>query len=505
MQVSLIPVFAETVVPLNPVSVSAFNAGLRDAPPGERGAADAEGAGREAVDVCASMPARTWMTSVLRQVVLWLAERECSGVEESTVPAPNPVLHLRQDARGDSRRQFHLYPHEAADKYLRKFLKSNGGAFLRGVRRSGRYLPMIFRIFREEGLPEALAYLPAVESNFNPRARSPARAMGMWQFMITTARRFDLQVRYPWYDERLDPERSTRAAARLLAYLHDRYANWELALAAYNAGEGRVNRAMREARAEGQDPNYWNLDLPPQTRAYVPAFLAMAKLYSSPDAFGYPVDGREPPDTTESLEMDRASSLAEVAHRLEISLPELVRLNLAWRRGYIPDDLEHKVLLRVPFGLKERLLASLADNTPVRLPWLTHVVERKETLSRIARGYGVSMASIMMVNPIADRNFLGIGQILVIPLPPGDSVDNKQAAEKRAEYAPPPESVMHLHRVRKGETLRSISKRYGVSTKDLHRWNVKLALPVRPSQQMVVYLPREIPKNSVALRARRPS
>ncbi|MCZ6841637.1 MAG: LysM peptidoglycan-binding domain-containing protein, partial [SAR324 cluster bacterium] len=127
------------------------------------------------------------------------------------------------------------------------------------------------------------------------------------------------------------------------------------------------------------------------------------------------------------------------------------------------------------------------------------------TLSRIARGYGVSMASIMMVNPIADRNFLGIGQRLVIPLPPGDSVDDKQAAEKRAKYAPPPESVMHLHRVRKGETLRSISKRYGVSTKDLHRWNVKLALPVRPSQQMVVYLPREIPKNSVALRARRPS
>ena len=500
-QGSLPPVFAEDVLPLFSVSV---------ATPGEQRPASAgeDADPLEDFGPCASSGEGPWLKGLLRQAVIWLSGRDCAAaVPAPPTPAPAPaprkvMFKVEFKDTGSSGRLFSMYAHEAADRYLQSFLRNSRGGFLRGVRRSGRYLPMIFRIFREEGVPEMLAYLPAVESNYNPRARSPARAMGLWQFMVTTARRYGLQVRYPWYDERLDPERSTRAAAQFLAYLHDRYGNWELALAAYNAGERRVNEAIRRARQEGLKPIYWNLQLPPQTRAYVPAFMALARLYRSPRSFGFTEPVRERPVRTEILVVDKASSLAEVAHRLNLSLPTLVQLNLAWRRGYIPGGLKHKVMLRVPTGLKKRLLASLKSNRPVTLPWLTHVVERKESLSQIARGYGVAMAEIMSVNPITNKNFLMIGQRLVIPPPPGTRgkgpAKGRALRGERAEYQPPPASIMHFHRVRKGETLLSVSRRYGVSTDDLQRWNVSLELPIRPLQRMVVYLPRQAPVKSVA-------
>ncbi|MEE8395311.1 MAG: transglycosylase SLT domain-containing protein, partial [bacterium] len=285
-------------------------------------------------------------------------------------------------------------------------------------------------IFAEEGLPLELAYLAAVESNFNHHARSRARATGLWQFMYYTARRFGLRVSYPWYDERLDPELSTRAAARFLVRLHDVYDSWELALAAYNAGEGRVNRALRRARRKGKKTDYWSLHLPAQTREYVPAFMAVAMLYRSATARGLTRPLPEPPRVIDTVEVDFASSLAEVAHRLNLPLKEMVRLNPAWRRGYIPAGLKGGVALRLPLGMKTAFFA-LANKQPAApIPWLTHRVEVGETLAKIARGYGVSIAEIRSVNPIPNRNFLAIGQRLIIPLPPGHP--NKKRPRKPA-------------------------------------------------------------------------
>ena len=371
-------------------------------------AADGGGAAVEFGAPCVASGKQPWLETLLQRAVAWLSEPDCAPVE-----APELLLVGDNDS---SARPFPFYEHEAAQAYLSAYLKSNPRAFRLGYRRSGRYLPMIRRVFMAEGLPEELIYLPAVESNYNPRARSPVRAVGLWQFMVATARRFDLYVRYPWYDERLDPEKATQAAASLLIYLHDRYGNWELALAAYNAGEGRVNRAIREARSKGLEPHYWNLRLPPQTRAYVPALLAMVKLYRSPAAHGFVDMERDRPVRTETLQLSATSSLAEVAHRIKMPLPELVRLNPAWRRGYIPANLRDRVMLRLPLGRKEALLASLEKEDLSSLPWLTHTVERRETLSTIAKGYGVIMDDIVSVNHIPNRHFLSIGQKLIIPL-----------------------------------------------------------------------------------------
>ncbi len=446
---------------------------------------------------CVAPTGRRWLKTFLRQAMPWFAEGNC--VLPAAEPWPAPVA----DGGAADLRPLELYENEAVRRYLEFYLKNNRRAFERGLRRSGRYLAMIREIFRQAQVPAELAFLAAVESNYNPRARSPRRATGLWQFMAATGRRFGLRVQYPWYDERLDPEYATRAAARLLAYLHDRYGSWELALAAYNAGEGRVNRAMRKARRRGQKPDYWNLRLPPQTRAYVPAFLALAKLYQAPDAFGFAYVIIENPVETERIDLERSTSLAEIAHRLGMPLPELVRLNPAWRRGYIPPGFRGKTTLRLPPGKKELLLASLGELDSVQVPWLTHVVEARETLSQIARGYGVAMREIMSVNPIANRHFLAVGQRLIIPLRPGGAPAATPTPLREAvegyQVLEPRETTMHFHRVRKGESFWTISRRYGVEVDDLKRWNGRLSRPIRPSQKLVVFIPGKLPSAAVAL------
>ncbi len=357
---------------------------------------------------CPAAESGLWFHGLLRQARLWLSDGECAPARTadytlSESPSPRPLAH---------------YDHPAVEDYLSGYLKVNSRALERGLRRSGRYLPMIRRIFAAEGLPLELAYLPAVESNYNPRARSSVRASGMWQFMWATARKFGLELRWPWYDGRLDPEQSTRAAARLLTYLHDRYGTWELALAAYNAGEGRVNSAIRRARGKGGRADYWSLDLPPQTEAYVPAFFAMAKLYGRPERFGFGHVRMDTPRPTDRMEIEPPISLAEVAVRLKMPLPELVRLNPAWRRGYFPRGYRGRVPLKLPAGSAEKLRQSFATEEITSLPWLTHTVAKRETLSEIATIYGVRMAEILAVNPILDRHLIGVGQKLVIPLQP---------------------------------------------------------------------------------------
>jgi membrane-bound lytic murein transglycosylase D len=442
---------------------------------------------------CEPAEGAEWFEGLLHQAHVWLSGGSCGEVRRTLLTLPDPS-HPRPLA---------LYDHPAVDEYLEFYLKYNGRAFERGLRRAGRYLGMIHRTFAEEGVPFELAYLPAVESNFNPRARSPARATGLWQFMAATAVRFGLKLRWPWYDERLDPEASTRAAARLLAYLYDRYGSWELALAAYNAGEGKINRAMVKARRRGAHANYWNLDLPLQTEAYVPAFLAMARLYGAPADFGFGHVEREAPEITETLYLEAPTSLAEIAHRLGMPLPDLVRLNPAWRRGYIPARYRKPVKLRLPTGMGEKLLASLASEEVALPPWLTHTVARRETLSEIAMIYGVRIADILAVNPIGDRNFLAVGQRLVIPLTPearrapqpGTLTLNQPVPSKDA---PPPNAMLHFHHVQDGESLETISRRYGVSVTELSRWNPSLAHPLRPARKMVVYLP-EPPRRHAAV------
>jgi peptidoglycan lytic transglycosylase D len=351
---------------------------------------------------------------------------------------------------------------------------------------------MIRRVFREEGVPEPLAYLAIVESNFNPHARSPAHALGLWQFTAPTARTFGLRMYRPWYDERRDPESSTRAAARLLAYLYDRYEDWELALAAYNAGEARVNQALERARRTGRSADYWSLRLPRQTRGFVPAFLAVAAIMEAPAEHGLDAVQRDPPLRSEGLELNVAAGLADLAARLELPPEELERRNPAWQGGLIPPFDLGPVVLWVPPGTGQRLLASLAEHPPQAIPWLVYTVREGDSISGIAHRYGVEPAAMLAINHLHWSSLLAIGQPLLVPVA-AESVVAREA-EQEPGFAPEPSEVpavsqLHLHRVQSGESLWSIARRYGVRMGQLRAWNQLGERGIRPDQELVVFLP----------------
>ncbi|MBT4091399.1 MAG: lytic transglycosylase domain-containing protein, partial [Deltaproteobacteria bacterium] len=180
-----------------------------------------------------------------------------------------------------------LYRNKKINAFINMYTRRKRAIFKQAINRSGKYMKMIHRIFREYELPYNLAYLAVVESNFNPFARSRANAVGMWQFMSYTGKVFDLQRSW-WHDDRFDPEKSTVAAAKYLKRLHRMFkGDWELALAAYNSGSGTVRRAIRRAKRQGKPTDFWSLKLPRETRGYVPAFYAVVTIFNDLESYGF--------------------------------------------------------------------------------------------------------------------------------------------------------------------------------------------------------------------------
>jgi membrane-bound lytic murein transglycosylase D len=454
---------------------------------------------RRAAGAQADDPLATWLTvtGLDRTLFPWL------GGPEPREPPLRPLF---------------IPDNKRVDSVARYFLTRKRKGLEAGYRRSTRYLPAIRAIFAEAGIPPKLAYLAAVESNYNPLAHSRARAAGMWQFMSFTARKFGLRVKLPWYDERLDPVYSTRAAARLLAYLHDEYGSWELALAAYNAGEGRVNRAIRRARQPEGEQDYWTLRrLPRETKGYVPAFFALARIYEDPETYGLAHLEQEPPMELEAIEIDVSTSLAELAKLTGVPLAELRRLNPAWKRGFIPPIGIGPVLLHLPAGHGQRVQELLAGNPPPTVAWRVHTVAKGETLSEIARAYGVPIHELTAANPLRNPRKLSIGQVITLPLangplangppangslptgmaaaPPFESPEADRAEGIAVRTPPPVESagpkrVKAVHVVQSGDTLWSIAQRYGVDLGDLKRWNGLRGSRLLPDRQLIVFLAR---------------
>lgn len=282
------------------------------------------------------------------------------------------------------------------------------------MRRAGPYLPHFRRIFAEEAVPVDLVYMAHVESLFKPNAYSRARARGIWQFMAGTARLYGLQVNW-WLDERLDFFKATRAAARHLRDLHEEFGDWYIALAAYNVGPGRIYRIFRR---HGR-LDYWTMArrrmLPRETRNYVPSVLAAMIIYRHPERYGF-----EPPEETplssEEVSVPFQVDLQVVADLLGVSKGRLQELNPELVRGITPFG-ESDYRLRVPAGMGEKAAQALAELPPEkRLRWAHHRVRKGETLSHIAARYGVSVRAIAETNRLRSIHRLRIGQDLIIPL-----------------------------------------------------------------------------------------
>ncbi|MDH4247778.1 MAG: transglycosylase SLT domain-containing protein [Deltaproteobacteria bacterium] len=388
-----------------------------------------------------------------------------------------------------------LYSNTAVEEMIRYLLGRRDSMLSNGYRRSGRYLPLIRRILAEEGIPPELAYLVAVESNFQPLARSSMNAAGLWQLMVPTARRFGLKVLHPWYDERLDPEKSTRAAARLLGYLYDKFGTWDLALAAYNAGEGRLMNAMQRAQIHGVSMDYWSLPLPPQTQGFVPAFLAMTQIHSNPESFGLENIALDAPLEGEALVWNTPTTLEAVANRLGADYDELASLNPAWRLGLLPPNSRGPVVLRVPKGSADRLLDSLVLSPPPVIPWLVHTTAPGESFHRIAKEYGVQLQDLLALNGLQRRSRLQVNQPLLIPLPaetlagPGGTrilVEDTLPTPTQSQDMPALTQLV-LYTVLPDDSLWWISRRLGVTMAQIRHWNGLKNNRIAPGQTLALF------------------
>jgi membrane-bound lytic murein transglycosylase D len=285
------------------------------------------------------------------------------------------------------------------------------------LRRASTYFPMIEQIFAEEGVPDELKYLALAESGLDPHAQSRAQAVGIWQFVARTGRQYGLSVD-PWVDERLDPEKSTRAAARLLSDLHDKFGDWQLALAGYNCDPGVVQYHVREYRERtGRTPSFWDIydKLPAETRNYVPLFTATALIISNPSAFDLdrvqaaPAYAFDYVPVEAPLPIDRVAALAEVP-------PKQVRaLNPELRSDRLPPS-KAPYYVRLPYGTYATFADNLSALSPEeRAARVQHVVQPGETAGRIAQRYHVDRASLLDANGTGYPGHMQVGQHLTIP------------------------------------------------------------------------------------------
>jgi membrane-bound lytic murein transglycosylase D len=296
---------------------------------------------------------------------------------------------------------------------LERFLTRKRGDIRHALSVSTRYLDHAAPILKQYGLPEELVYLCVIESGYRQSVRSHAGAVGMWQMVRATSSRFGL-VTDPWVDDRMDFTRSTEGAARFLKYLYERYDNWDHALAAYNAGEGRVNRAIRTAVRQGLEPTMLNMKLPRETRNYVPAYYAVVLIAMDPERYGIFPDYQPPLDYFE-LEVPGGVELAAVAGDLGCSVKELRKLNRSILKDRIPP-VRNGFVLKVPRAVDPDM-ARAAVASLEEVSWVTYKVRRGDTLWDISRKHGVSVSRIDRVGHHRGRGSrIHPGDILLIPV-----------------------------------------------------------------------------------------
>jgi len=366
--------------------------------------------------------------------------------------------------------------------YIEAFQTRLRDDFEAGLKRSGAYLPMIKKIFREEGLPEDLAYMAHQESAFKVYAYSRARAKGMWQFMSFTGRKYGLRMDL-WVDERGDFEKATRAAADYLKALHDRYDDWYLAMAAYNAGEGKIDRALRRTGAK----DYWTLTktryIRTETKWYVAAILASILIDKSPQDYGFFVD-TDPELRWDSVTVDRATDLQVIAATAGTTLETLRALNPELR-GLVTPPNRDSYVLRLPEGTEDDVVAMLQTlPDEQRVSWTLHEVRPGETFSFIARKHGIPVRAVLDANPRYAGKRLRRGWVLNIPI----SKSMPQLALAAASEDPTFEMGEKIvHRVRRGETLQRIAAKYRTTIANLKRWNNLGGATIRPGQRLIAY------------------
>jgi len=360
--------------------------------------------------------------------------------------------------------------------------------FIESYARSGKYRPAIVKALREEGLPEELSWLPLIESGFKIRALSRSRALGMWQFIASTGYKFGLE-RTTWIDERMDPEKSTRAAIAYFKELHSIFGDWSTAIAAYNCGEANVLRVIKQQKIKYLD-NFWDLftKLPYETASYVPRFIAVLHIVNNPEKYGFTFPAPDEEIVLEEVTINKQVHLEKIAENIDIAHQELKDLNPELRKDVTPSK---PYALKVPKGKAETLLAKLND-IPVwastRVPsYVEHRVKKGETLSMIASRYGTSVSAIMAMNGLKSDKYVGLGWRIKIPT----STNVSYSETRQPLHSTTPQENLTEYVVRKGDSLWKIAHRHQTTTKAIQSLNQLSTTKLAIGQ--VLLLPKNTP------------
>ncbi|MGB2260485.1 MAG: LysM peptidoglycan-binding domain-containing protein [Porticoccaceae bacterium] len=401
-----------------------------------------------------------------------------SGVEESP-----EVAAISDDLWQHIRSGYGLSPaqmHETVAKQINWYQRNPN--YLKTV--FGRAEPFIFYVTDEldkAGLPLELALLPIVESTYDPLAYSHSHAVGLWQFIPSTARSFGLH-RDRWYDGRRDVVRSTQAAIKYLKYLHRRFDNdWLLALAAYNSGEGNVRKSMTRNRKLGKPVDFWSIKLPRETRNYVPQLLALAALIEKPEQYKIVLPSIKDSPYFEMVEIKSQIDLNKIIEISKIKGEDFTRLNPAYRRSITPPQGSYNILL--PLGGAEPLRELLATTDPRSwVPYTEYSVASGDTLSEIAQRFKISTAQLKARNNMgSDR--LRIGQVLYIPQSgKGPLLSNPDGATQKSVYL-----------VQRGDSLSTIALRFKTTAASLKQSNNLSTDVLQIGQKLVVQHSAAIP------------
>jgi membrane-bound lytic murein transglycosylase D len=362
--------------------------------------------------------------------------------------------------------------------YINYFSSRGRGTIERALVRSGRYQEMIHRVLQQEGVPQDLIYLAQAESGFHPLALSRAGARGMWQFMGSRAKGYGLERDW-WVDDRQDPEKSTRAAARHLKDLYNQFGDWYLAMAAYNSGPGTVQQAVKRTGYA----DFWELYkrnvLPKETRNYVPIIVAVTIMAKNPSQYGLDKIVSDKPIPYDTVNIRYPVDLRLVAECVDASAEDLQDLNPSLLRLTTPKDQEFE--LHLPAGTADRYQTAIAAiPADMRVWWRYHKVTPGETLASIARSYHTTPQTILQANSLEDED-LQPDSKLIIPVAPGKHL----AGEESQSYA----RMITRYKVRKGDTVQRVADNFGVSPVMVRRWNHLKGDSVQGHRVLYIHLP----------------
>lgn len=375
-----------------------------------------------------------------------------------TFPIDPAVKAKAEEEVKQTRSDLPLVLNDEVASFISYFSNRGRGTLERALTRSARYRDMIQRILQEEGVPQDLIYLAQAESGFHPLALSRAGARGMWQFMASRATMYGLERDW-WVDERQDPEKATRAAARHLRDLYHQFGDWYLAMAAYNSGPGTVQSAVQRTGYA----DFWELYrrgvLPRETRNYVPIIVAVTIMNKNSEKYGLDHIELDPAPAVDRVAVNYPVDLRLVAECVDASASTLQELNPSLLRMTTPKEGEFE--LRLPGGTREQFLTNIAAiPRDKRVWWRYHRVMSGDTLSAIARKYKTTTAAIAEVNDL-ESDELRSDSKLIIPVTPGRGAGASLAYSRKVTR----------YKVRKGDTVLSVADDFGVPPELLRKWN----------------------------------